>query len=1463
MSERSGGSEALRRAGRRAAVGRVAGSGLIAVLCAGALAPLATADPGQMGAAVAGLVGSVGGNVLTDVLTGSIARLRGEHAHDALLSEEAVERALADALETALTSGGAAGAAVSALAKGLLSESGAVLAVLEGVASADPAAVTRVAEELGQLGDRILQSSAIAEGLRAAVESLEHEVAKVAVERRIAAAREHERALLLENILDAVRTSGAAADPDAAPVARCPYRGLAPFEREDALLFSGRGRMTRRLVREVNARMRSGGLLLVMGASGAGKSSLLNAGLFPTLSGTGPVARGVRGRPVRVFTPTAHPLRELAANLADLCGLSAGEVATTLELDPGRAADFASRAARRHSRSGERVAVPVLVIDQCEELFTSVSGADGRAERDAFAQALEALTAAPAPGARNAAAVVVAAVRTDYQPRLIELAVMADAADSAFVVTPMTRAELREAVRAPANIVGVPIELGLVDAVVDDAYGPSAGPPPGAGVLPLVSQAMAATWQLRRGTTLTLSAYRRAGSLSDAVNRSADRAYEALDDQGRAAVRTMFLLLTRVTAEGQAVRRTATRAELYAAGRLSRRTGDAVVEAFAGERLLVLDGENVEICHDVLLDAWQQLRDWLEGDALARARYGELLAAADTWRDATRHRNDRLYRPPQLEAIAEVEQRWRADAARFPLPAHARVFLESSQHAVRHRRHTIVAVIVVLGMLAATTSVAAAIARKDARDAQTQQAIALSRQLAAESLNLDPQNLVGARQLAAAAWAVAPTDQASDAMTSLLTEQQRGSILIGHTGPVRAVAFDPSGTLLASAADDGTVRLWNPATGQEVGHPILASAGDKATKHADGKGNGTEAIAETAAVTAVAFNPSGTLLATGDDNGIVKLWNPATEREVGSPITPIGGDGVSDGVSTVAFNPSGTLLATVGGGNTVQLWNPATEQEIGNPIGSDEVDAIAFNRSGTLLATGNGDGTVQLWNPATGIEADKPITANPGHVGVVGVTFNAAGTLLATTNDGDGTVRLWDPVSGRAIGHQFTANMNGVDHGVLALVFDPVGTLLATAGGDGTVRLWNPTTGQEVGTPITVDAGDLLPLEVSAMAFNPAGTLLATAGADGTVSLWSPATNAAAGAPDVAVPRSTQLEVSGVAYSPSGTILASAYEDGSVDLWNPDTGQRIVTPISAAQSSGFFAVAFDPSGTLLATVGRGEVMLRDLTTGREVGPAITRGILGIPGVAFNPAGTLLATADGDGTVMLWNPVSDREVGKPIAVDASGADGGVSAVAFSPSGTMLATADGDGTVKLWNPETERKLGEPSAQGATAPGSGVSDVAFNRTGTLLAASYPDGTVRLWNPATEQEVGQPIAADPNGVSVVAFNPSGTMLATADGDGTVKLWNPETGHEVGEPVSTRSVAGTPANVEGLSFDPSGTFLATAGADGTVQRWLVSSIAAPYETLCAEAGAPSPATWQQYAANVAEPAVCTPGSGG
>ena len=268
----------------------------------------------------------------------------------------------------------------------------------------------------------------------------------------------------------------------------CPYLGLVPFQERDARFFYGRDDLVTQLVQRLVARLDGTGMLLVAGESGAGKSSLLRAGLMPRLA-AGALGPGSQRWPRRVIRPTGSPLRELAMQLAEVAGTDPVSVYRSLSAAPDEAPMLVEQAVRTATGGADpgpdapddAAAAPpprlVLVIDQFEELFTAGGDAEhGLVEREAFIAALHAAATVPAPHKRPRA-LVVAAVRADLLGRLIAYPPLKAALETGpFAVGPMSEAELRLAITGPAAEVGLAVEPALVEVVIAELRkGPEVG----------------------------------------------------------------------------------------------------------------------------------------------------------------------------------------------------------------------------------------------------------------------------------------------------------------------------------------------------------------------------------------------------------------------------------------------------------------------------------------------------------------------------------------------------------------------------------------------------------------------------------------------------------------------------------------------------------------------------------------------------------------------------------------------------------------------------------------------------------------------------------------------------------------------------------------------------------------------------------------------------------------------------
>ncbi len=542
-------------------------------------------------------------------------------------------------------------------------------------------------------------------------------------------------------------------------------------------------------------------------------------------------------------------------------------------------------------------------------------------------------------------------------------------------------------------------------------------------------------------------------------------------------------------------------------------------------------------------------------------------------------------------------------------------------------------------------------------------------------------------------------------------------VLTGHTAAVTGVAFSPDSTLLATASQDRTVRLWEARTG-ELRYTL--------TDHPLG-------------LNAVAFSPDGTVFATACNDTHARVWDTAS----GALRAMMKGH--TDWVRAVAFSPDGRSLATASDDGTAKLWDPDTGQYHGTLTGHKSwVRAVAFSPDGTLLATASNDGTARLWDVAT----RKARTTLEGHTGwVPALAFSPDGARLATGSH-DRTALLWDTATGRRTLLDLPVGM------VTGVAFAPDGAALALGSDDGTVQLADIATGQA--RTVAHNHRDA----ASGLAFSPDGTVLATVSEARDIRLW----NVATGAPRTRLKTEIFGNAAAVAFSPDGALVAAGCVDGTARLWNAMTGRLRDT--LGGHTDRVTAVAFSVDGRLVATGSDDHTAQLWSTTTGHARDRLEGHVGAVTGVAFSPDGSLLATASSDGTARLW----DASNGRPVAV-LPGHTREVTAVAFSPDGKLLATTGRDSTAQLWQISTQRW--HARLEGHT---DWVTAVAFSPNGTLVATASDDTTARLWHTRSGRPAAT-LAGHGHQVRGVAFSPDGTLLATAADDSTTRLWDVGTG--------------------------------------------------------------------------------------
>jgi WD40 repeat protein/DNA-binding SARP family transcriptional activator len=1166
----------------------------------------------------------------------------------------------------------------------------------------------------------------------------------------------------------------AAAVGGAAPVAETytpaenPYKGLRAFGEADAADFYGRDALVGELVRALVDRR----LVAVVGPSGIGKSSVVKAGLVPSLR-----RRALPGSEQWLVTemfPGSYPYEELAAALLRVAVERPDDLVEKLARDELGIRRVVKRILPTESEL-------LLVIDQFEELFTLTAEEETRRR---FLAGLTALAADPRSLVR-----VLVTLRADFLDHPLRYPEFGELLGAGMVaVAAPSEDEVAEAIERPARRTGVRFEPGLVSQIIDDVQDQP-------GALPLLQYALTELFAARTSDTLTLEGYVATGGVVGALGRRAEELYTRLRPPAQAACRQVFLRLVSVDPAAQDTRRRVSRREL----RQLELDPDAVAEILAryGEhRLLTFDREpltrtpTVEVAHEAILSQWDRLRGWIEERREDLLFHRRLAEAVGEWQDGKR---DPEYLPREGR-LAQFEA-W-AGATDLALTAGERQFLAEARAAAdaaarrraRRRRMTLAG----FALLAAAASALAAFALVLRGEARDDARLATARQLAASAqanLDVDPERsillaieaaettrrhdgtvlteaqqalhdaLATSRLLSAVpgvgrrtgiGHVVSLAPDASrfvaanlEGETASIRDALTGEKLVtlsGHTGEILAAEYSPNGRLVATGGADGTARLWNAVTGDPV-HVLRAHRGG---------------------VFASRFSADGTRLATLGADRAVRVWDVRSGRELQAfagvhdrtKASVAWGEGVAFvGRDRIAVSPwaRGAAPSPV----VAKVFDLSSGEQVAvvtDPGGTARVVDLDVSSDGTLLVAGHADsGQLQLY----GLPSGKQLDVVRAHgATVLDVEFSRDGRRVATGGV-DGLAKTWEVARGKL---REALTLRGHTNPVGSVSFDRTGTRLATLGqASDEARVWDvsPAGRGEVLTlpgPQTSWHADIT--------FTPDGRrLVAASGREGEVRVWSVETgkellvldqDARADAPVRAVV--------GIDVSPDGSRIATASADGSARIFNAETGEQLVVVRGLHCVPGGLCVVnravFSPDGTRIATTGAdATVRILDAGTGRQLrvlrGHAL--GGFGTYPAAWSPDGARLLSMAVDGT-RIWDARTGRQLLKIPSLGGPGA----SAV-WSPDGRQVLTESGSGPV-VWDASSGKRLRTLETSAASG------DMEFSRDGSRLANTTVDErayAIRIWDwPAGVETLklrdsGLRVALSPDGRLVAGVRP------------------------------------------------------------------------------------------------------------
>ena len=550
----------------------------------------------------------------------------------------------------------------------------------------------------------------------------------------------------------------------------------------------------------------------------------------------------------------------------------------------------------------------------------------------------------------------------------------------------------------------------------------------------------------------------------------------------------------------------------------------------------------------------------------------------------------------------------------------------------------------------------------------------------------------------------------------------------------------------------------------------------------------------------IAFSPDGRILATGNDNGSIALWDMATYQMLGTPIV-----GDSSYTGALAFSPDGRALVSEGDSHKILLWDVSTHQQIAPPISTSHempIVEIVYSPDGKLLASRSRDSTI-LWNTGNYQPIGQPL---PTYSYGSGIAFSPDSKTIAI---GDvGFVQLWDVSTHQLVGQPFVGTTQ-----IFKVAFSPDGTILA-AGGNG-VMMWDVSTRQPRGEPLSSGWQ---------FSFSPNGKTIATSSSsrdsDGII-IW----DVTAHQP---IDKYQGSNIWDITYSPDGKILVSIGSDGII-LWDTTASPPLSEQLSGKDSKGVFS----PTQEILATYGNaGSLTIWDMTTHQPIDQPFITPSGNVTSIAFSTDGKFMAAGDDNSNITLWD-VASHKVLKTFTSESVFPVKRVVSIAFSPDNKYLVAGSVDESLSIWDLTTDQKpmyllVGYSNYSGPLIDIKGkssgsVMDVAFSPNGKILASVNFNG-VTLWDVAKLQPIGQPLVhQSPGGnisrVNCIAFSSDGKILASGSDDSSIILWDLTTLQPLRQPL-----VGHTGYIYSVAFSPNGKTLASWSNDGTIRLWDVGT---------------------------------------
>ncbi|MEM8723134.1 MAG: CHAT domain-containing protein [Cyanobacteria bacterium P01_G01_bin.39] len=1184
---------------------------------------------------------------------------------------------------------------------------------------------------------------------------------------------------------------------------KSPYKSLNKFTINDKDLFFGRDRLIYKLTEAINR----SNLLLVLGASGSGKSSVVRAGVIPELNNLASV-----DYEICIFNPDRNPFESLKNCLSTNEHISNAELDFLNKPQQDTISKIVKLLKKKHSQW-------LIFIDQFEELFTFQTNKEDKKEtkiRKNFLLGLSEIARAS-----DSSIKLVLAMRSDFLEEFSPYPQFAKLAQKHIhLITDMEPNELRQAITKPAAKRGVAFEQSdpdLVNKIIEDVQGQ-------AGSLPLLQYTLDLLWQNDdlSDRELNMVTYHQLGGVTGALQKHVNQIYKKLSPEKQQSTKQILLQLVDVVNEdkSQVLKTAVSKRSLK---KDFNQEQLETIQFLVDENLLISNDSDltqegvstIEIAHEALLSSWTELKQWILDAKDTIALHNQLKADLKRHRESqqkdAQQAKDELWGGSKLVKAIELNENGTFERVVGGLSDDAKQFLAESV-AWRDRK--------IQEELEAARKLAEAEvkAREEAEKREREQKQA-NKKLTIWSL-------------VAIAFAITATGLG---IYSYLNSQEAQLKAEAANIKVRLSLSSKIEHLLESIQLAGKNQNFNQSwfnfkshknkllpEVQSVLYQALEANRERASFHA-----------RQDAVESLAISPDGSYIVIGSSDGKIKLWDvhqqlivhTFEERHQGS-------------VNSVAISPDGKYIAS--GSYYTKLWDVEKKSLVHTfERNQSWISSVAISPDAKYIVTGDwGDNTVKLWD----LQKQSLVHTFEGHQdNVESIVISPDGKYIVSGSD-DKTVKLWS-IEKKSLVHTFDEYQNLVK----SVVISPDGKYIVSGSWDKTVKLWD----MEKKSVIHTFEGHQD--NVESVAISPDGKYIVSGSRDRTVKLWDVEKKSV-----IHTFEGHQDNVESVAISPDGKYIVSnsitdTKEDSTMKLW--DIQQQSLIQNFKGHEAPVNSVAVSPDSEYIVSGGSdGKVKRWDVQQ-----PSIVHTFDGyqasvnssynhdnwIKSVAISPDGKYIVSSNWNGTLKLWdnqqklvtqtfnlhnflvNAVAIGNEGKYIFIGSEqsvvllfdvkqqqithtfeGHQSAVNSVAISPNHKYIVSGGSDAKVKLW--DVERKSVIHTFEGHQ---SAVNSAAISPDGKYIISGSGDRTVRLWNVGKKSLI-HTFEGHQDNVESVAISSDGKYIISGSWDGKVKLWN------VGKKSLIHTFEEHQDNVQSVAISPDGKYIVSGSWDGKVKIW-------------------------------------------